>query len=339
MYQSKQAQHDVAAFKQHIATATTRTLHKHKHKINSIVYNSTNTLLATASTDTYITVYNTSDYSVHATLHEHKAAVDVLLWTASNTLISGSSDKTVKLYSFGHSTSRVQYTVHTVGENILLAYSDDAHIVAVGDKKNNITLIDTAKLHSGSNDGNKSAIVASRAFNNEINDIQLIYSHQLQCTLLLCATDLGTIDLYRTDNLSACVYAHTAHSTAIYTCCYMPQYNVFATGSADALVQLWSLDTLTNLCTYSRCESGISCISISSDSKLIAIGSEDKRIDISYVESGQHVHTIHTSAEVNSLQWSLHSGTYTLAYSDDSNDRNNIGKLYLFSFSTSKAVL
>ncbi|KAJ3193889.1 hypothetical protein HK101_003911 [Irineochytrium annulatum] len=70
-------------------------------------------------------------------------------------------------------------------------------------------------------------------------------------------------------------------------------------------------------------------ISFSYDGELIASGSEDLMIDISHVESGDHVHTITCTAATNTVAW--HPHRYILAYAgDEVNSRTPEGNLRLF---------
>lgn len=340
MYQSSDSINEITQLKQQYTTTTT-TIHRHVSKIHSVRCNSNNTILATASHDKTINLYDithTNNTFIHITqLQVHTNSVECICWNYNNEkmFISGSSDKTVRLYDLTQSNTKSIYTISTPGENILLSWSTDSRYIVIGDKKNYITLIDYNMLSSSHNsDGNKHAIITTKQYTNEINDIQLIYSNLLQSHILLCATDVGTIDIYKYNDLSTCIYSHHCHSTAIYSCTYNLHGNILASGGADSLVQLWSLQSMNNICTYSRCESSISCISISTNNKLIAIGSEDKRIDISYLSNGTHIYTINTLADIDSIQFIYNNklDQYTIIYSEDELNRNNIGKLYCVQF-------
>lgn len=95
----------------------------------------------------------------------------------------------------------------------------------------------------------------------------------------------------------------------------------FAVGSADAMVSIWDAEHLACLRTISRLEWPARAISFSHDGKLLASGSEDLLIDISYVETGEKITGV--PVETPTFTVAFHPNRYLLAFACDDKDQYN----------------
>uniref|UniRef100_F6ZML6 Uncharacterized protein n=2 Tax=Ciona intestinalis TaxID=7719 RepID=F6ZML6_CIOIN len=108
----------------------------------------------------------------------------------------------------------------------------------------------------------------------------------------------------------------------------------FATGSADALVNLWDTNELICVRTFSRLDWPVRTLSFSSNGQLLASASEDLFIDISCVATGEKVCEVPCDSPTFTLAW--HPKHKLLAYACDDKDKYNrdAGSVKLFGLPT-----
>jgi THO complex subunit 3 len=138
------------------------------------------------------------------------------------------------------------FDLKTTGENINIAYSPDGQYIAVGNKDDNISVVDTRKRK----------VVKRTKFNYEVNEFQ--WNKKGDHFLLSTGqgNGSGTVELMKFT--SACIpkpaltiMAHTAQCYCLQT---DPTDRYLAVGSADALVSLWDLEELICIRTFDRLE-------------------------------------------------------------------------------------
>jgi len=85
------------------------------------------------------------------------------------------------------------------------------------------------------------------------------------------------------------VKAHTANCICIE---FHPSGDYFAVGSADAIVSLWTSDTLCCIRVFTRLDWPVRAISFNHNGSLLASASEDLVIDISHTDTAEKVRNI-----------------------------------------------
>ena len=111
--------------------------------------------------------------------------------------------------------------------------------------------------------------------------------------------------------------AHTAHCICLK---FSPDMEHFATGGADALINIWDASELVCLRSYSRLEWPVRTLSFNHTGKLLAAGSEDLVIDIAYVHTGEKVATVTCNAFPFCVSW--HPTQNLLAYVTDDKSKH-----------------
>ena len=150
------------------------------------------------------------------------------------------------------------------------------------------------------------------------------------CDLFFMAGGNGKVNVYGYPSLQQ-ECALNAHASHCYSLAFDPMGRYFATGSADAIVSLWDLDTMACLRTFDKLVWPVRTISISHDGQYLASGAEDALIDISHVETGETVHSVKTSALTENMSW--HPSKHLLAYvGDDSSHGRYNGAFHVFGF-------
>jgi len=252
-------------------------------------------------------------------LKGHTDSVDQLCWdpTSPDRLATASTDKTVRIWDA--KSGKCTSTIQTTGENINISWSPDGSQLAVGNKED-VLIIIYAK---------KSKVIKSTKFPFELNEI----AWNNDGNLFFLTTGNGTVEIMKYPELknstSRTLQAHTAN---IYCIEFDPTGKYFAVGSADALVSLWDLTEFVCMRTFGKLDWPVRTLSYSHDGQFLASASEDLVIDISHVESGEHVYSIECGAAMNAVAW--HPKEYILAYAGDEKDKHqrDAGSIKIFGY-------
>lgn len=209
------------------------------------------------------------------------------------------------------------------GENINICWSPDGQAIAVGNKDDLVTFIDV-KTHK---------IKQEQLFKFEVNEI----SWNKDNDLFFLTSGQGHVYVLSYPDLTQQIVLNAHPSTCI--CIEFDKTGkYFAVGSADAMVSIWDANQLVCLRTISRLEWPARTISFSHDGNLLASGSEDLLIDISYVETGEKVAEITTEAPTFTV--SFHPKRPLLAYACDDKDsyqQRDAGTVKVYGFPNSSS--
>ncbi|XP_020811613.1 THO complex subunit 3 [Drosophila serrata] len=292
----------------------------HISKVHSVFWNADGRFLASGSFDKTVAVYSLERdrFLKHHTFRGHTASVDQLCWHRSNPdlLATASGDKTVRIWDVRQ--GKCASVINTKGENINITWSPDGKTIAVGNKEDLITFIDTRT--------NK--IRVEEPFTFEVNEISWNNTNDL----FFLTNGFGCMHVLSYPGLEhqVTLKAHPANCICIE---FGPTGKYFATGSADAQVSLWDAHELACLRMISRLEWPVRTISFSHDEKLIASASEDLIIDVAYTETGERVTDVHVDASTFTIAW--HPKQYLLAYACDEKDperRRDAGNVKIYGF-------
>ncbi|CAO3631694.1 unnamed protein product [Cunninghamella echinulata] len=290
----------------------------HKEKVHTVAWNCDGRnwqvdLLIKQPVFGYLTV---TDVRYSTELKGHTDSVDQLDWdpTHANCLATASCDKTVRIWD--QRSGKCTAVIQTGGENINISWSPDGDNIAVGDKNDTISIIDTRTF----------TISMTQKHNVEVNEIAWNKANNL----FFVTTGQGTVKIYEYPALKL-LQSLRGHTANCYCVEVDPTCNYLAVGSADALVTLWDIKSSACLRTFSELSWPVRTLSFSFDGQYIASASEDSFIDISHVESGQSIHHIECSAAMNTVAW--HPRDYYLAYAGDETgaDGKYSGNLRIFS--------
>jgi THO complex subunit 3 len=286
-------------------SATTKTFQAHNSKIHSIAWNSDGRRLASGSNDKTVAIFtleNKEKLSKESTFKGHTDPVDQLCWHPDNNdlLATASGDKTVRIYDCR--SSKAVKSIETPGENINICWSPDGRHVAVGNKDDLISFIDTRTFKLSS----------EKQFKFEVNEI----SWNRDGDLFFITTGLGTIVMLSWPQLNE-VHTIEAHLANCICLEFDRSGRYFATGSADALVSLWDVKSLVCLRTFGRLEWPVRTLSFNCDSQLLASASEDHFIDVAFVETSEQVASIKCDTSTFTIAW--HPKHNILAYACDDN--------------------
>jgi THO complex subunit 3 len=284
----------------------TREIVAHSSKVHSVAWNSNGKKLASGSYDKTAGVYSLGNdrLTKDHILKGHTDSVDQLCWHPSNPdlLATASGDKSIRIWdtkSYKPITS-----IPTKGENINICWSPDGKTIAVGNKDDLVTFVDSRTYK----------VKAEKQFKYEVNEL----TWNKESDLFFFTNGEGHLEVINWPELEVqhIIQAHPANCICIeFSRCG----KYFATGSADALVSIWDAQELACIKTFSRLEWPVRTISFSYDSQLLASGSEDLKIDIGHVESTEKVAEISVDSPTFTVAW--HPSLYLLAYACDDKDK------------------
>ncbi|XP_014257168.1 THO complex subunit 3 [Cimex lectularius] len=293
----------------------------HSAKVHSVGWSCDGSRLASGSFDKAVVVFtlDREKLTKEHTFRGHGGSVDQLCWHSQNAdlLATASGDKSVRVWDVR--TQKCVSTINTKGENINITWSNNGSTIAVGNKEDLISFIDTRMFK----------IRVERQFSFEVNEI----SWNLNTTLFFLTSGQGSIHVLSFPELKS-LHVTKAHAGTCISIEMDPKGRYFATGSADALVSLWDVKDIACVRVFTRLDWPVRTLSFSHDGALLASASEDLFIDVSEVETGLHVTDIPVEAPTFTVAW--HPKQYLLAYACDdkeSYDRNrDTGSLKLFGF-------
>uniref|UniRef100_A0A4W3JXN7 THO complex 3 n=1 Tax=Callorhinchus milii TaxID=7868 RepID=A0A4W3JXN7_CALMI len=233
----------------------------------------------------------------------HGDSVDQLCWHPTNPdlFVTASGDKTVRIWDVR--TAKCVATVNTKGENINICWSPDGQTIAVGNKDDVVTFID-AKSHRSR---------AEEQFKFEVNEI----SWNNDNDMFFLTNGNGCINILSYPELKP-IQSINAHPSNCICIKFDPTGKYFATGSADALVSLWSVDELVCVRCFSRLDWPVRTLSFSHDGKMLASASEDHFIDIAEVETGEKLWEVQCDSPTFTVAW--HPKRPLLAFACDDKD-------------------
>ncbi|XP_065161287.1 THO complex subunit 3-like [Atheta coriaria] len=277
----------------------------HSSKVHSVGWSCDGKRLASGSFDKSVCIHTLHrDNIVKETVFKgHGGSVDQLCWhqTNPNLLSTASGDKTVRIWDTRQ--SKCVAVIPTKGENINITWAPNGETIAVGNKEDLVTFIDTKT--------NK--IKTEEQYNFEVNEI----SWNNTSDLFFLTNGQGCIHILSYPDLEL-QHILNAHPGTCICIEFDPTGKYFATGSADALVSLWDINELACKKVFTRMDWPVRTISFSHDGLLLASASEDLLIDIGFVETGDKIAHIAVDAATFTVAW--HPSQYLLAYACDDKD-------------------
>jgi len=250
-------------------------------------------------------------------LKGHTDSVDQLCWDPNHpdTVATAAADKSIRLWDARSGKCQV---IELSGENINITYKHDGSQIAVGNKEDELTILDVRTLK----------VVKKHKANYEMNEI----AWNKAGDLFFITTGLGHIEVVKDlEFLKPCKL--NAHTAGCYCIAMDPLDRYFAVGSADSLVSLWNVKELLCIRTFTKLEWPVRTVSFNHTGEFIAYASEDPFIDIANVETGRSIHQIPCKAAMNSVEWNPKYNL--LAYAgDDKKYQADEGVFRIFGFET-----
>ncbi|PWN54059.1 WD40 repeat-like protein [Violaceomyces palustris] len=315
----------------------------HRMSIRGVGWNSDGRRLASCGADKLVRIWTPErsvDHRASTELRGHTESVEQLAWDPiqPDILATAGGDRTVRLWDIR--VAKAIHTVNTPGSNINIAFHPKGGYVAVGDKVDNVSIIDTSKgqIVQTLKDGNVDK--------EEINEI----CWSPDGSLFLLTTGAGTVHIHDAMQEAGGVYRevmksendaappanskwerlHTivAHTANVFCIEFDPLSRFVATASSDSMVGLWDTQEWMSVRMSGALNFPARSLSFSHDGEFLAAGGEDNWIDISSTATGNTVHKLSIPGMINTLSW--HPSKTMLAYAGDEKDVKDQGIIRVF---------
>jgi len=304
---------EVQKARKKFSSMTTKTVHGHMKRANTVAWNHTGEKLASSSLDDTVRIWTGIDRKAAHTdastvLKGHTMNVTDVCWNpvSAEALVSVSDDTSVRLWDARSGQCSANLEGKYPGLNV--AWSPDGNTIIVGGKhSNNLDVL----LHI---DTRVSKIRKIVKYHYSVNEI----SWNNEANLVFLTTGTGDIEVWNWPEFKQ-LKSVNVNNCPIYCIDFSPNSKYFVLGSQDSLVSLWDVKDQVCVRTFGNLTGVVRSVSISHDSQYIASGSEDNFIDISHLESGEHIYSLKNEA-ISSLAW--HPTKHLLAIAGRDKDRH-----------------
>lgn len=296
------------------------TLPCHKAAIHSLRWNPDGSILASGGKDKAVHIHRVTESELildqRYTNFGHTNDIDQLCWNPENPIIlaTASVDKTIKIWDVRFADPVM--SIKLKNENMTVCWSNDGATVAVADKADVVSFLD-------SRIGFK--ILKEQKFQFEVNEITWNKDNDL---FFITSGD-GNIHVLSYPDLQTQLVIDAFASPCV--CIrFDPTGKYFAVGSNDAVASVWDSENLACIQAIAHPEWPIKTVSFSHDSRYLASGSEDLFIDVSDIATGQQVAAVETKKTTLTLDF--HPKEYFLAYALDEKEHRDVGTIKVVGF-------
>lgn len=165
-----------------------------------------------------------------------------------------------------------------------LTWSPCGHYIALGTKADQLLIVDVRKAGKDI----AAATIATRDIAAELNELAWHPDTGHLFTATGSSFGAGLVQIFDVKQAPLTSMHNLIVHTNTTTCLKMSG-RMMVTGSADAIVGIYTLGELACARTFANMNTPIRHISVASDSKMLAYSSEDGHVDLAVVATGEHV--------------------------------------------------
>ncbi|OAF60547.1 hypothetical protein VC83_03550 [Pseudogymnoascus destructans] len=246
--------------------AILQTLEGHSGVVRSVAFSNNLQLLASASHDKTVKVWDVATGTLQQTLRGHSDWVSSVAFSHDSKLLaSASNDKTVKIWDAA--TGMLQQTLegHSIWVSSV-AFSDDSKLLASASHDKTVKVWDVALGTLQQTLKGHSSVVSSVAF---LDNSKLLASASHDNTVKVWDAATGTLQ-----------QTLQGHSAGVDSVAFSHDSKLLASASYDNTVKVWDAATGTLQQTLRGHSHLVSSVAFSHDSKLLASVSHDKTVKV-----------------------------------------------------------
>lgn len=262
----------------------------HSENIRALAISPDGRLVASASSDKTIRLWEVETGLLLRVLDHHRESVTCIAFSPDGKRIASGSDKTVAVCDV--KTGRVLRTLSDHDDEVnAVAFSPDGKIIASGSRDETINLFDAATFEVIHTIEGTTSEVRTVTFSR---DGKILASGSADKIVRLYQVSDGTL-----------IRSLSGHTAAIRSIAFGPPgeaAQVVASAGDDRVIKLWNLETGVLIRTLQGHSSVVTSTVFSQDGKLLFSGSQDKKIRVWDVQSGKSLRTIESaSAPITSI--------------------------------------
>jgi len=246
----------------------------HTATVRGVAFNAAGDLLASASEDKTIRLWNRQqNFASAIVLSGHTQSVRALTFSPDGqTLASASDDKSVRLWNVRNPKASAKIFAGHRGGVWAVAFSADGKTLASGGADSTVRLWDVEKMNNGA--------TWTRQHKSRVRAVILTPNGRW----LGAAGDDGTIQLWPLADNNAQNVIEVKHGSGVKSLAFKPEPGLLASGGADGKVILWKWNAAAEppkvQKEFPAHGANVTSIAFSPDGKRLATGSTDKSVKV-----------------------------------------------------------